>query len=53
MMSEIFILRLEATLRALNAPTLGISDTRFTPIKPPGSSTEDSQQAGKRADSRT
>ena len=49
MLSEIFILRLEAILRASNAPTLGISDTRFVPIKPPASPAKDSRQAGKQA----
>jgi hypothetical protein len=47
MLSEIFMLRLEAVLRASNAPALGNSDTRFVPIKPPVSPTKDSQQAGK------
>jgi hypothetical protein len=45
-LSEIFMLRLEANLRASNAPAPGTSDTRFVPIKPPAS-TKDSQQAGK------
>jgi hypothetical protein len=49
MLSEIFILRLEAILRASNPPTFGVSDTRFIPIKPPVSPAKDSQQAGKQA----
>jgi hypothetical protein len=49
MLSEIFILRLEAMLRASNAWALGTSDTRFVPIKPLVSSAKDSQQAGKQA----
>jgi hypothetical protein len=49
MMSEIFILRLEAILRASNPPTIGISDTRFVPIKPQARPAKDSQQAGKQA----
>jgi hypothetical protein len=49
MLSEIFILRLEAILRASNAPARGISDTRFVPIMPPVSPPKDSQQAGKQA----
>jgi hypothetical protein len=47
MLSEIFVLRLEAILRALSAPACGNSDTRFVPIKPPVSPTKDAQQAGK------
>jgi len=47
MLSEIFMLRLEAILRTSNAPTLGSSDTRFVPIKPPVSPSKDVQQAGK------
>ena len=47
MLCEIFMLRLEAILRASNAPARGISDTRFVPIKPPVSPTKDVQQAGK------
>jgi hypothetical protein len=46
MLSEIFMLRLEAILRA-NAPAPGSSDTRFVPFKPPVSPTKDQQQAGK------
>jgi hypothetical protein len=34
MLSEIFMLRLEAILRASNALAPGSSDTRFVPIKP-------------------
>jgi hypothetical protein len=49
MLSEIFMLRLEAILRMSSAPALGSSDTRFVPIKPPVSPTKDSQQAGKQA----
>ena len=49
MLSEIFILRLEAILRAANAPTTGRSDTRFVPIKQPVSSANEPQQAGKSA----
>jgi hypothetical protein len=33
MLAEIFILRLEAILRASNAPAPGSSDTRFIPMK--------------------
>ena len=47
MLSEIFVLRLEAILRASNAPASGSSDTRFVPIKPPVSPTKDGQQTGK------
>jgi hypothetical protein len=47
MLSEIFLLRLEAILRASNAPTSGGSDTRFVPIKPPVSPPKDLQQASK------
>jgi len=47
MLSEIFMLRLEAILRTSNAPALGSSDTRFVPIKPPVSPSKDVQQAGK------
>jgi hypothetical protein len=49
MLSEIFILRLEAILRVSNAAAPGVSDTRFVPIKPPVSPPKDSQQAGKQA----
>jgi hypothetical protein len=49
MMSEIFILRLEAILRASSPPAIGISDTRFVPIRPPTRPDKDSQQAGKQA----
>jgi hypothetical protein len=48
MLSEIFILRLEAMLRVSNMSTPGNSDTRFIPIKPPESTTKDQQQAGKK-----
>jgi hypothetical protein len=47
MLSEIFVLRLEAILRASNVPSSGSSDTRFVPIKPPVSPTKDVRQAGK------
>ena len=47
MLSEIFILRLEAILRAPIAPGTGISDTRFVPIKQPTSPANDMQQGGK------
>jgi hypothetical protein len=47
MLSEIFVLRLEAILRASSAPASGSSDIRFVPIKPPVSPTKDVQQAGK------
>jgi hypothetical protein len=47
MLSEIFMLRLEAILLASKAPPSGSSDTRFVPIKPPVSPTKDVQQAGK------
>jgi hypothetical protein len=47
MLSEIFVLRLEAVLRASNAPVSGSSDTRFVPIKPPVSPTKDAQQGAK------
>jgi len=42
MLSEIFMLRLEAILRA--SPT---SDGRFVPIKQPVNPTKDAQQTGK------
>jgi hypothetical protein len=47
MLSEIYMLRLEAMLRASNEPDPGRSDTRFVPIKPPESRAEDLRQAGK------
>ena len=47
MLSEIFILRLEAILRAANAPIPASIDTRFVPIKPPARPTKNLQQAGK------
>ena len=47
MLSEIFILRLEAILRAPIAPGTGISDTRFIPIRPPMSPAKNMQQGGK------
>jgi hypothetical protein len=50
MLSEIYILRLEAILRALNAPVPADSrDARFVPIKSPVSPTRDLQQARKSA----
>jgi hypothetical protein len=47
MLSEIFILRLEAILRASTAPATGNSDTRFVPIKPPVNPAKDPQLAGR------
>jgi hypothetical protein len=47
MLSESFVVRLEAILRASNAPASGSSDTRFVTIKPPVSPTKHVQQAGK------
>jgi hypothetical protein len=47
MLSEIFILRLEAILRASNAPAPTGTDTRFVSIKPPVRSAQDVRQAGK------
>jgi hypothetical protein len=49
MLSEIFMLRLEAILRASNASAHSSSDTRFVPIKPPVNPAKDPQQAGKQA----
>ena len=46
MLSEIFMLRLEAILRASNAPS-GKSDTRFVPVKAPVSPSSDLPQAGR------
>jgi hypothetical protein len=46
MLSEIFILRLEAILRAPIAPGTGNCDTRFISIKPPMSPAKD-MQSGK------
>ena len=47
MLAEIFMLRMEAIVRA-NAPAPGGgSDTRFVPIKPPASPAKDQQQAAK------
>jgi hypothetical protein len=47
MLPEIFMLRMEAILRA-NAPAPGgSSDTRFVPIKASVSPTKDQQQAAK------
>jgi hypothetical protein len=48
MLSEIFMLRLEAILRASNVSAPGGSDTRFVPIKPPVSPPKD-PLAGKQA----
>jgi hypothetical protein len=47
MLSEIYILRLEAILRASNAAIPGSSDTRFVPVRLPASPTKDPRQAGK------
>jgi hypothetical protein len=47
MLSEVFILRLEATLRASSAPITGSSDTRFVSIKLPVAPAKDLQPAGK------
>jgi len=47
MLSEIHILRLEASLRAASAPATGSSDTRFVPIKLPVNCDKGPQQAGK------
>jgi hypothetical protein len=49
MLSEIFILRLEAMVRAANASAPRRSDTRFVPVKPSVSTTKNSEQAGKQA----
>ena len=47
MLAEIFMLRMEALVRA-NAPvTGGGSDARFAPIKLPASPAKDQQQAAK------
>lgn len=44
MLAEIFMLRMEAILRA-NAPSPGGgSDARFVPVKPPAGPTKDQQQ---------
>jgi hypothetical protein len=48
MLSEIFILHLEAILRA-NATVPRRSDTHFVPVKPPMSPTQD-QAAGRQMD---
>jgi hypothetical protein len=47
MLSEIYMLRLEAILRASNAPAPGRNNTRFVPIRPPVPAAEQLQQAGK------
>jgi hypothetical protein len=47
MLSEIFILRLEALLRASNTLTPTSIDTRFVPFKPPVRPTKDLQRVGK------
>jgi hypothetical protein len=47
MLSEIFILRLEAILRASTAPTAGKSDTRFVPLRPPLGPANEPQHAGR------
>jgi hypothetical protein len=49
MLSEIFILRLEAMLRVSNAFAIGRSDTRFVPIKHPVGPAKELQPAGKSA----
>jgi hypothetical protein len=49
MLSEIFILRLEAMVRVANASAPRRSDTRFVPVKPSVGPAKDSEQAGKRA----
>jgi hypothetical protein len=49
MLSEIFMLRLEALFRTSNVSTPSSSDTRFVPIKPLANPTKDSQQGGKQA----
>jgi hypothetical protein len=41
------MLRLEAILRASNAPTSGKSDTRFVPVKVPASPAGELSNAGK------
>jgi hypothetical protein len=46
MLSEIFILRLEAILRASNAAAPDPGSTRFVPIALPVSPSEDLQRAG-------
>jgi hypothetical protein len=46
-LAEIWILRFEAIIQASNAPTLGVSDTRFVPVKLPVSPIKDSQPARK------
>jgi hypothetical protein len=45
MLSEIFILRLEAILRASNAAAPGPGHTRFVPIAPPVSLAEDLRES--------
>jgi hypothetical protein len=47
MLSEIFMLRLEAIIRASNPPALGSDGTGFVPIKPPASPTKDLPHPGK------
>jgi hypothetical protein len=47
MLSEIFILRLEAILRAENTSPPGSSDARLAPIKAPVSTAKDIQQVDK------
>ncbi len=49
MLSEIFMLRLEAIFRTSNLSAPGSNDTRFVPVKPPVNPTKDSQQAPKQA----
>jgi hypothetical protein len=47
MLSEIFMLRLEAIIRTSNESPSGSSNTRLVSIKLPVSPTKDSQQTGK------
>jgi hypothetical protein len=52
MLSEIFILRLEAILRASSAAAPDPGHTRFVPIAPPVSLAEDLREPGNPADRR-
>jgi hypothetical protein len=47
MLAEIFMLRMEAILRANPPARGGGSDARFIPIKPPASPATDQQKAAK------
>jgi hypothetical protein len=47
MLSEIFMLRLEAIFRTSNESASGSSDTRLVPIKLPVNPTKVPQQTGK------